>query len=317
MDNIVRKTFEDLKSLKIQGATNVRKAIVDALEDCAKLSKAKTSHEFREKLEKAAVKLLNARPTEPDARNAVFEILNSCKKNLGILELKHCVAKACIGYELEQELGLKKIAEFGKKIIPKNAVVLTHCHSKSVERILFNSKNKIEKIYCTETRPKLQGRITATGLAGKGFDVTLIVDSASATFLPKCDLFISGADAITAKGDVINKIGTKLISGFAKQNKIPHYVVTASGRFDPLTCFGIEEIIEQRNPAEVWDLPPKNLKIKNPAFDLTEAEFVKAIVSEKGILSPENFAQKMRKEMEAGKRKKEYLEFAKKLKMQK
>jgi len=311
---IVEKTFSDLKSMKVQGASNVSKAIVETLQKVAETSQAKNENEFREDFEKNALYLLSARPTEPNARAAALMILNVARKDFGsAADIKTAIVRVCEEFEKKQIEAVKKVGEYGANLIPEKAVILTHCHSETVEGILFNAQKKISKIYCTETRPKLQGRITAQHLAEKGFDVTMIVDSAAASFLKQCDLFISGADAILADGSVVNKIGTSMISCYAKRADVPHYVATTSYKFDPTTYFGIPEEIEERPSEEVWDSPPKNLKIRNPAFDITDGNMIKEIITEKGVFSPRMFAVEMYRELELEKRKDEYLEFLKKL----
>jgi translation initiation factor 2B subunit (eIF-2B alpha/beta/delta family) len=95
----------------------------------------------------------------------------------------------------------------------------------------------------------------------------------------------------------VNKIGTKGISELAKLNHVPHYVFGSSHKFDPLTYYGQKEMIEQRNPAEIWNKKLKHIKISNPAFDITPAENVKGIVCEFGVLSPQKFAKLMEKKL--------------------
>lgn len=291
----LEKTVSDLRSLKIQGSSQVRKAIVFAVKDFAKKDKSKNVKEFRKKLKLVMKKLLLARPTEPETRTALRIILRKANENLPLSELKKAVVRECIDFEKNRKFALEIIAYNALKLFKKNSVAFTHCHSHTVEEILALAfkKKKLKRVIATETRPKLQGRITVTNLTKRGIPCTLIVDSASATFLKEADIFFTGADALLADGSVVNKIGTALISDYAKKEKVPHYVASSSHCFDPLTFFGKKEVIEQRPVEEVWEKKFKKLSIANPAFDLTPAKNVSGIVSELGVHSPKSFSNFM------------------------
>jgi hypothetical protein len=134
-------------------------------------------------------------------------------------------------------------------------------------------------------------------------------DGAALSMLDECDVFITGADAVLANGNVVNKIGTHMISQAAKTQNVPHYVATSRFAFDPLTFFGWPEPIEERNSREVWPQKPSRVKVRNPAFDVTPAELVSGILSERGLLSPTLFAETMIKEMDLVGHKKEFLQW--------
>jgi len=134
--------------------------------------------------------------------------------------------------------------------------IFTHCHSSTVEAIIVKAwkQGKKFEVYNTETRPKFQGRKTATNLAKEGIPVTHFVDSAGRSMLRKTDLFLFGCDAITSEGKLINKIGTEMLAQTARESSIPAYSCTNSWKFDPNTLYGFDEEIEQRDPNEVWVL---------------------------------------------------------------
>lgn len=299
MNAKTKKIVFDITRLRVQGASKAQQAAVQALYWTAKESNAKTVPVFRKELQKTGVALIQSRPTEPGLRTAVRIVWKeSHQKELSLEEMRWNVLEKCRLFSLEKERMLKRIAENGKKIIPANAVVFTHCHSNTVEEILKKARKKIGMVYCTETRPLFQGRITATNLSKAGIPVTQIVDSAAATFIGKADLFLTGADAVLANGNVVNKIGTREISLAAQKEKVPHLVAASSHAFDPLTVFGWHEPIEERSWREVWPKKPKKVRVLNVAFDETPAEMVKAIVSELGVLKPKTFAERVEKELD-------------------
>jgi len=135
--------------------------------------------------------------------------------------------------------------------------------------------------------------LTAKEMSELGVKTTLIVDSAVRFFMNQVDLVIIGADAITSQGNVINKIGTSMIALVANEARTPFYVVSELLKFDPATMYGDYEKIEERSPKEIWEDPPKNLIIRNPAFDVTRRDFIHGIICEEGIISPHSIIEVM------------------------
>jgi translation initiation factor 2B subunit (eIF-2B alpha/beta/delta family) len=262
---IFNKICRDIKSLKIQSATNLaRKAF------------------YAYKLiptEESKKKLLGLRPTEP----MLYNILNKYD-NLSYADLS------------------KKLDEFQErineeifKLIKNNDIIFTHCHASSVINALIHCKKmgKHFEVYNTETRPLYQGRKTSKELRRAGIKVTMFVDAGALIALSKtqdhkkADIILLGADAITKKG-VINKIGSGMYAELAKLHKIPFYIVTNSLKY---TNKSIK--IEQRNKDEVWkNIDNKNIKIINPAFELIPKKLITMIISELGVLSYNNFLDK-------------------------
>ena len=157
-------------------------------------------------------------------------------------------------------------------------------------------KGKTVHVYADETRPLLQGsRLTAWELKNAGIDVTLICDNMAAHTMreKKVDCVIVGADRIAANGDAANKIGTYSLSIAAKAHGIPFYVAAPASTFDLSLASGKEIPIEERDPEEVTHIQgkriaPDNIKVYNPAFDVTPAENIKAIITENGIINDPN-----------------------------
>lgn len=260
---------KDIKSLKIQGATNVAKVGIEA---------------FKIKHDKASLKkLLSLRPTEPTLRNAVQFCLKDPKKNPG-LALKH----------LDETQ--KIIAKYGSRKIKKGDIVYTHCHSSAVTAVIKEAfKTKKFEVYNTETRPMFQGRITATELAKEGIPVTHFVDSAARHVLKKATLMLIGADAILSSGKVANKIGSELFAEVAKKYDTPVFVCTDSWKFDAQTIFGYDTQIEKRGAKEIWKKPPKGVEIKNIAFELVDPNVIDGIISELGVYNVDNFITEVKK----------------------
>jgi len=293
---MLRSVVRDIKLLKIQGAENVAKQSVKALHTVLHKSKAHTSLQLISELNHAKKLLIEARPTEPCMRNALNFVMNVSKKDIihTVREFDANV-KYVRDYFKEAE---RRIAEYGKYKIHNKSVVFTHCHSSTVMMVIAKAKysGKRIEVHNCETRPLFQGRKTAKELSSLGIKVFHYVDSAARAALKKADVFLFGADAIQSDGRIINKIGTELMLEVAKQYDIPSYSCAVSWKFDPLTIYGIDEPMENRNRDEVWKGAPKKVTIMNPAFEIIEPMLVTGLISELGIYKPQVFVDQVRRE---------------------
>jgi len=198
----------------------------------------------------------------------------------------------------------RRMGYLGAELIPDGARVMTHCNTGALATaghgtalgVIRSAKGKKVSVIANETRPYLQGaRLTAWECVQEGIPVTLITDN-MAGHLMSCgevDVVIVGADRIAANGDVANKIGTYALAVMAKRHGIPFYVAAPSSTFDPKIPDGSHIPIEERPGDEVtgyrkvrW--APKGVKVRNPAFDVTPAELITGIISEKGVAMPPN-----------------------------
>ena len=299
MSEIIRLTAEKIRKLQVQGARNVAIAAVKALQTQAEQTKAKNKNQFLDELKEAQAVFFASRETEPLMRNAIHWTIKQVQdaNTENVTELRKIVVFAADKFLNDLEESRELAAEIGAKRIRDGIVVLTHCHSSTVTRLLAKAKadNKKFKVICTETRPAFQGRITAKELVELGIETTFIVDSAARTFIGEVDLIIVGADAITSEGNVVNKIGSSGIAVLAHETKVPFYVVSELLKFDPETLTGECEKIEQRNPAEVWINPPKKLTVRNPAFDVTPNRYIHGLICEEGIIAPQSIVEVMKR----------------------
>lgn len=267
--DVVEKTVRDIKSIKVQGAYHVAVAAIKAWQ------KAKNKQD-------AAKKLEAARLTEPMLRNA-----------LRYLEKMDHAETLLAKLQADQQ----KIAEVGAEKIKSGMIVYTHCHSSTVNDILVHAKHEKKnfEVHATETRPFMQGRLTAAQLSAAKIPVTLFIDSAARLALKKADVMMIGADAITAESYIINKIGSELVADVANSYQIPIFVCTHSWKFDPLTVFGFEEKIEERAAKEIWPRHPHGVKISNYVFEKVDPDKIAAIISELGVFKPATFVEEVRK----------------------
>lgn len=260
------KIAKDIKEIKIQGATNIAKQALKAY------------YLFPNRITKRV--LLNLRPTEPMLSHVLALVDRIPKEEI----LNH--------FSSAQE----KINKIVFKLIKDNQIILTHCHSTNVVKALIYAKKngKRFEVYNTETRPLFQGRETANELSRAGIKVTNFVDSAVGIALKqqqgtkKVDLVFLGADALL-ENSVVNKVGSGVISELAFNANIPVYIIADSWKYAHKVIK-----LEQRDFHEVWGT--KRVHVKNPAFEIVDKKFIKAIITELGLIAYEDFITKVRKQ---------------------
>lgn len=202
--------------------------------------------------------------------------------------------------------GNRRLGDYGAALVPKGARILTHCNAGAlatggygtalgVVRSAFAKDPSVE-VYADETRPRLQGaRLTTWELIQDGIPVTLLTDGMSGSLMQagRVDMVIVGADRITANGDTANKIGTYNLAIVAKAHNIPFYVAAPTSTIDISIETGKQIPIEERDAAEIYRIHnddiclPNKTKYYNPSFDVTPAQYIAAIITEKGIARPD------------------------------
>ena len=245
----------------------------------------------------------------------VYEVLKNTRPTAYNLfwALDRMMSALNSGKDLEQEAKLiekedyeanKRMGELGNGLIPKGAKILTHCNTGALATAGWGTalgvirsahySGKDIQVWVDETRPYLQGaRLTAWELLKEGIPHKLITDSTAGFLMKKglVYLVIVGADRITARGDVANKIGTYTLSVLAREHGVPFYVAAPSSTFDLSIRNGEDIPIEERSAGELKNclgspIAPENSPALHLAFDVTPAENITAIITEKGVISP-------------------------------
>jgi methylthioribose-1-phosphate isomerase len=202
----------------------------------------------------------------------------------------------------------RRIGQNGEKLIKDGFGILTHCNAGALATagqgtalsVIFEAHKNGKKltVYADETRPLLQGaRLTAWELKQAGINVVVLCDNMAGWLMKqgKINIVLTGADRIAANGDTANKIGTYSLSILARKHGIPFYVAAPSSTFDLSIKSGAEIPIEQRDPQEVTSYSgiktaPDGVKAYNPAFDVTDARYITAIITERGIIEKPSIA---------------------------
>jgi ribose 1,5-bisphosphate isomerase len=307
MTKQIIKLFNDIKTIKIQGATNVALAVGKGLKIAASQTTFKTAPRFRKEIREVGKYLLSARDTEPMAENVYEFVTYQLKrsKSQDVVELKKVVRDSVEYFFSLVDKNEKKIVKNGENLIKFGDKVFTHCHSSTVVKVLQKAKSNKKRfeVFQTETRPLYQGHKTANELIKSKIKDTLVVDSAASYLISKVsgnkfeiDKLIIGCDAISRDGSCVNKVGSFGLAFTAFLNKIPVYIATQSLKIneDAKNLKAIK--IEQRDAREVWNRAPKGLKIFNPAFDKVPAELITGYICEFGIVKPKDLWKKVNKQ---------------------
>jgi len=252
----------------------------------------------RGEVEAAGAYLKTSRPTAVNLFWAIDRMLSTGHREPGPLleEAKRIHA--------EDRAMCRAIGEHGLGLLPERGGVLTHCNAGALATggigtataamYVAHERGRSIAVFADETRPLLQGaRLTAWELGEAGLDVTLICDDMAARVMGegKIGAVMTGADRVAGNGDVANKIGTYNLAVLARHHGIPFYVAAPSSTFDLSLSSGEEIPIEERDAAEIvagFGKPtaPTTVKTYNPAFDVTPAELVTAIITERGVIEP-------------------------------
>ncbi len=239
-------------------------------------------------------------------RPTAFNLFWALDRMMNVLREGRDIEQEAMNIEREDYEANLRMGEFGASLIPEEANILTHCNTGAlatagwgtalgVIRSAFKQGKRI-KVWVDETRPYLQGaRLTAWELMKEGIPHSIITDSTAGYLMSRgqVDLVILGADRITAKGDVANKIGTYTLSVLCKHHNIPFYVAAPSSTFDLSIREGKDIPIEERSPQEVKNfgnctVAPESSPATHIAFDITPAQNITAIITERGIVKPVN-----------------------------
>ena len=223
-------------------------------------------------------------------------------RNTPISEIKRAVVELALEMYDEDIRNCRALGAFGAELLPRKGTVLTHCNAGALAACGYGSalgviRAAVERgheidVLADETRPYLQGaRLTAWELMKDGIATTVLCDNMSAHLMSKgrVQAVIVGADRIAANGDTANKIGTYGLSILAREHGIPFYVAAPWATIDQATATGADIPIEQRDRREVThsngrQMTPDHVGIENPAFDVTPAKYITAIITERGVL---------------------------------
>jgi len=303
----VQTVWDAIKQLKVRGAPAIGIAagygMVVGLQT---VSDSASKEEFFSRLKEVSDYLAGSRPTAVNLFWAIERIARTAESNRdkSIAELKSILLTDAIAIHDEDREMCHAIGRFGAELLKDGQGVLTHCNAGGLATaeygtalsVFFTAQDvgKNLHIFVDETRPLLQGsRLTAWELQHRKIESTLICDNMAAQVMRegKVQAVVTGADRIARNGDSANKIGTYGVACLAKAHNIPFYIAAPTTTFDLTIESGDEIPIEERASEEITNgfnkqTAPDGVNVYNPAFDVTPAELIEAIITEKGIIQP-------------------------------
>jgi methylthioribose-1-phosphate isomerase len=309
-----------IRNMVVRGAPAIGVAAAMGIALGVKNSKAENGADLKKDFDQICETIRQTRPTAVNLFWAIrrmtekFETLRACARP--IAHIKQALIEEAQRMHAEDIAANRAMGRHGATLMPSSGGVLTHCNAGAlatagygtalgVIRAAVEAGKKIH-VYADETRPFLQGsRLTAWELMKDGIPTTVISDNMAGVMMQqgKIGAIVVGADRIAANGDVANKIGTYTIAVLAKEHGIPFYVAAPISTVDLATPDGSKIPIEQRNAREVTHIAgkqmvPDGVLVENPAFDVTPAKYVAAIITERGI-AREPYTESLRKLAEA------------------
>jgi methylthioribose-1-phosphate isomerase len=295
-----------IRTLVVRGAPAIGVAAAFGVVLAARASRATTFDGLIADLETAIKGLAATRPTAVN----LFWALDRMRRAAGASRAlpldqvrRHLLAEAQTIRD-EDIAANRAMGAHGASLVPPNARILTHCNAGALATAGYGTalgvvraaheQGKVALVWVDETRPVMQGsRLTAWECVREGIPHRLIADVVAASVMARgeVDLVVTGADRIAANGDTANKIGTYGVAVLARHHGIPFYVAAPFSTIDPAIASGASIVIEERDPSEVRQLggrqtAPSESPVYNPAFDVTPAELIAAIITERGVYRP-------------------------------
>ena len=310
---------EVIRNMVVRGAPAIGVAAAMGIALGVKNSKASTVSELAPEFDRICDAIGKTRPTAVNLFWAIRRMQQKFQalRDRPLPQLRQALIEEAQRMHAEDIAANQAMGRHGAALMPASGGVLTHCNAGAlatcgygtalgVIRAAVEQGKKIH-VYADETRPFLQGsRLTAWELMKDGIPTTVISDNMAGAMMKqgKIAAIVVGADRIAANGDVANKVGTYSVAVLAKEHGIPFYVAAPFSTIDLATADGSGIPIEQRNAREVThiggrQMVPEGVQVENPAFDVTPAKYVTAIVTERGVARPP-YEDALRKLAEGG-----------------
>jgi methylthioribose-1-phosphate isomerase len=299
-----------IKTMIVRGAPAIGVAAAYGMYLGARDIETEDSETFFEELEKVAQLLRQTRPTAVNLFWAIARMVKTARETVGTIpEIKAALLETAKAIQLEDLQTCYTIGECGLEALPANPdklCLLTYCNAGALATAGYGTAlgvvrstwlaGRLARVYACETRPRLQGaKLTSWECVQEGIPVTLITDNMAAHCMNRglIDAVVVGADRIATNGDTANKIGTYSVALVAKAHKIPFFVAAPLSTIDFELATGMEIPIEQRHPSEIYQVGetvicPTGVEFYNPAFDVTPAELIAGIITEKGVVTPDS-----------------------------
>jgi translation initiation factor eIF-2B subunit delta len=281
----VQALIDNLAADNISGAAETAGAGTEALALFAAEAEAGDAGSFLRQLATTGKALIQAQPSMAPLFNLVSSAMASVQPVQDVAAARKTLKASVQGYGQELERRSATIANQALAVLNDGSRVLTHSRSSTVLAALLLAREQglDFEVVCTESRPLYEGRMVAARLAQEGVKVSLITDSAAGHWMSRAHAVLVGADSVARDG-LVNKVGTYPLALAARAKSVPFYALCGTEKFLP-TDYPYFRIAPQ-DPQEVWPEHPQGVEVHNLYFDVTPLEYVTAVVTEQGVLTP-------------------------------
>jgi len=298
--------IDEIRDDKVNGASQLARQAVKVLKVAAEHSRTDSVEQFLLELNGVGERLMVARPAMAPVFSIVSRFLGAVSQvsvDVGLDSIKSLAISKADELANDSLQAVAQIVNYGAKLITEGDRIMTHSYSSTVMAVLKEAfaKHKHIEIIATRSGPGRTGERIAQELGRSGLPVTFIDDAAMGLYISVANKVMVGADRVCADGDIINGIGTYQLALAAEKAGIPFYVLCETLKFD-LGLKSGEVDLEEKEPSEIVEpgaLPP-GVRVKNPYFDITPLELVTGVVTENGLLIPEEVVDYMEKQSAKG-----------------
>lgn len=288
----ISKIVEAIADDRTHGAHRLSMKALEAMGEVASKATAETVEDLLELLFKTARLIATSRLSMAPITNNLSMLIHrlSMEPEAGLERLKELAMETVTNLIEASHMRKIEVVKNATRLLKGSQTVITISRSSTVEEVLTALSG--HRVIVAESRPLFEGRTLAEELAGKGVEVTLIVDAAMGMFVDEADAALVGTDSVLADGSIVNKVGTKLLAIAAKEAGVPFYVVCDSSKFDVRSYMGEPLILETKDPTEVAE-DLEGVEVRNPYFEVTPAYMITGIIAEQGLMRPPDISEYM------------------------
>ena len=295
--------IDEIRNDKVHGASQLARQAMSVLKIAAEHSQTDSVEQFLLEQKEIGERLMSARPAMAPVFNIVSRFLDTISgkaKQINLDSIKRLAISKADELASDSLQAIAQIVNYGSQLIADGDRIMTHSYSSTVMAVLKEAfdKHKHMEVIATRSGPGGTGERIAQELGRYGLPVTFIDDAAIGLYISVVNKVMVGADRVCADGNIINGIGTYQLALAAEKAGVPFYVLCETLKFDP-RLKSHEVDLEEKQPSEIVEpgrLPPE-VRVKNPYFDITPLELVTGVVTENGLLAPQEVIGYVKKQL--------------------
>ena len=283
------KLIQSIAVDRYHGAEWLSNAALGTMIAIALNASADDAEELREALKSYARRIAESRPSMTPITNKLGMFYSRLPEGAALNELRAAATKSASMIIKESRKDRSRLVKNAKSVLGEPDTVFTISDSSTVADVVLGVG--VKNVVVTESRPQMEGRNLAERLAGEGVNVLLVVDAAAAMFMESADVAVVGADSVLYDGNVVNKVGTRIVALAARDQGVPFYVVCSTSKFNVMNYLGRGVELEEKDPAEVAEI--EGVNVRNPYFEVVPGRLVTGIITEMGVMESLDIRRRM------------------------